>query len=181
MRTAILKIPIGLLLWMLITNTGCIPYTNRTRYYASNIIATSVTTADTTQPIVAFGLNRQLTSKIYPFIGYLGEKGDFALSVQLYGAGARKYRALLLKSMQIESGGKVHFATTDSAFVQFRSFREVDNNRHYTSEYVVALLDSVKKPFITAEYILVTHRGAREPYTLRRRLDMDGKRGLDGY
>lgn len=166
---------------VLIAVPGCIPYTNRTSYNAFNVVPISTTVADSITPIVAFSLNRQLTSKVYPFVGYMGEKGDFSLGVQLYGNAASRYRALVLKSIQIESGGKMHFTSTDSGFVKFQGFRATDNLRYYKSDYVIALNDTVKKATIKAEYDLVTHSNRREQYSLTSSWYMNRKRGLDGY
>ncbi|GAB2773326.1 hypothetical protein HNQ93_000894 [Hymenobacter luteus] len=161
--------------------TGCIPYTNRTSYNAFNVVPISTTVADSITPIVAFSLNRQLTSKVYPFVGYLGEKGDFSLGVQLYGNAASRYRELVLKSIRVESGGKVHFHITDSSFVKLQGSRATDNMRYYKSDYTIALDDTVKKATIKADYDLITHGNRREQYSLISRWYMDRKRGLDGY
>ncbi|TGE21439.1 hypothetical protein E5K00_14225 [Hymenobacter aquaticus] len=170
--------------WMLtlipVLFSACLPYTNRTSYSAHTIMPTTATVADSTQPIVAFDLRRELTSKVYPLVGYLGEKGDFSLSVQLFGAGAKRYNAFVLKSMEIASGGKVHFATADSSFIHFQLFREEDNMRYHKSGYVIALADTVKKPSLRVTYELVSNNG-RKLYEFNGRLSIDRKRGLDGY
>ena len=169
-----------LLIGSIITSTGCLPYTNRTRYDAFNIMPTQTTTADSTQPIVVFSLNRELTSKVYPLVGYLGEKGDFALGVQLYGAGARPYQGLRLRRLQILSGGQVLFSTTDTAFVQAQPV-QTPEHYYYKSAPVIALADSVIKPSIIADYDLITTDNRRVPQTLSSRWHMDRKRGFDGY
>jgi len=181
MKDGSLSIVKWLAVVLLLSISACLPLTNRTSYNTFNIMPVSVSAADSLNPEIMFSLNRELTSKVYPFVSYLGENGDFAFSVQLFGSGAKKYRSFVLNSMRIESGGKVHFATLDSTFIEFQSFRESDNNRYYKSKYIVALADTVKKPTIRVEYMLVTHNNRREQYSFVRPLYINRYRGLGWY
>lgn len=179
--------------WLLVVVSvsivGCVPITNRTSYHAFSVVPApgKSSAAITDVPIVSFGLTRQLTSKIYPFVDYLGEKGDFALSVYLHGIGAKPYQGLILRSAVIESGGRVHFEMRDSAFVRFKppykqygvhALRNEAAGYFYESGYVVALPDSVKRPYLKAEYDLVRWDNGHERRTLYTRCYIDRARGL---
>ena len=170
--------------------TGCLPVTNRTSYNSFSVLPapgkSSATITDV--PIVSFGLYRRLTSKIYPFVGYMGEKGDFALGMHLHGVGARPYKGLTLRSAVIESGGKVYFETRDSAFVRYKPpYKEYGVYAHHNeeasyfceSDYTIALPDSVQRPYLRVEYDLVKQNNARERQTLHTRFYINRMRGLD--
>lgn len=180
----------GLLAVVTMSIAGCLPITNRTNYDAFSVLPAPGTSSATITdvPIVSFGLYRQLTSKTYPFVSYLGEKGDFALSVFLNGVGAKPYRGLILKHAVIESGGRVHFETRDSAFVRFKppykqygvhARHNEEVNYFYQSDYTIALPDSVKRPYLRAEYDLVKQDNTRERQTLHTRFYIDRTRGLE--
>lgn len=157
---------------------GCLPYSNRTSYNAFNIRPTTASAADTTHAIVIFNLTRESTQKILPFFYVLGEKGDFRLEVVLYGEGSKRYRTIVLKSIRIESGGRTHFAVADTNFVTKQQSISSSTQRHYTSGYVIALDDSIKKAGFRVKYDLITQDNQREEYTIQRQLHIDRTRGL---
>lgn len=182
-----IRLALHCLLGVLLLPMGCIPYVRQTQYYAFSGEPTQEGHADATRPVIQFGFNRESARQTYPFVQVLGEKGDFALSISLQGEGAKPYRALILRHLQIVAHGNTLFATTDSAFVQEvlpsteAALYSKSYSRYYKSAFVIALDDTLTKPYLQIEYDLITQAGQRQRQQLRQAMDIIRRREFTGY
>ncbi|WP_035564485.1 hypothetical protein [Hymenobacter sp. IS2118] len=167
--------------------TSCLlNYHNRVGYSAQVSAPGATMRPDSTAGGVAVSLQRRATFGYLPLVALFKEKGDYAFSVQFFGA-RPAYQAGVIRRVSIATSAGLLFETQDSAFVRYqppapypglvRAEQQLPG-LFFKSSYLIPLADTIQQVSLTLDYTLLTRNGTREAHRLQVPLKVDRDKGF---